>query len=151
LSATDRLEALLRRLPLAIRQLRWRQADRSPFRVGDECDLEDLLRAVLPLSFDDVRLLSRTPSYAPATRTDLLLAQQRIVVTAKFPRAGLGTQALADQFTEDAAFYRAQRSCATLFGFVFDPEGLLHDPGCLETSWSTRQDEFEFRCVIATS
>src|SRR5262249_17380791 len=41
------LETLLRRLPRVIRQLRVRQGDRPPFRVEDERDLEDLLRAVL--------------------------------------------------------------------------------------------------------
>src|SRR5205814_8178601 len=67
------LENLLRRLPRVIHELRWRHGERPPFRVSDIHDLEDLLRALLPLQFDDVRPLCRTPSYAAATRTDFLL------------------------------------------------------------------------------
>src|SRR5262249_19589729 len=70
----DSLEGMLRRLPRAVRQLRVRQGDRPAFRVVDEKDLEDLLRALLPLYFDDVRPQSRTPRYAACTRTDFLLA-----------------------------------------------------------------------------
>ena len=70
---TAPLERLLRRLPRVVRQLRWRQGDRPPFRVEDERDLEDLLRALLPLHFDDVRPEGRTPRYAAGVRTDFRL------------------------------------------------------------------------------
>src|SRR5438874_339984 len=59
-TALARLEALLRRLPRVVRQLRSRQDGRPPFRVEDEKDLEDLARALLPLHFDDVRPECRT-------------------------------------------------------------------------------------------
>lgn len=45
------LEQFLRRMPLVIRQLRWRQGERPPFRIEDERDLEDLVRSLLPLYF----------------------------------------------------------------------------------------------------
>src|SRR5437763_1122691 len=48
------LEGKLRRLPLVARQLRCRHGERPPFRVDDGYDLEDLVRALLPLHFDDV-------------------------------------------------------------------------------------------------
>src|SRR5207237_10494242 len=83
------LEELLRRLPRVIRQLRTRQGDRPPFRVEDERDLEDLLRALLPLQFDGVRPEGRTPGYSPCTRTDLLLAAGRLALTAKLARRGV--------------------------------------------------------------
>ena len=43
--------------------------------------LDDLMRAVLPLHFDDVRPQGRTPHYAAGTRTDFLLAPERVAVT----------------------------------------------------------------------
>ena len=91
---TAPLERLLRRLPRVIRQLRWRQGDRPPFRVEDERDLEDLLRALLPLHFDDVRPEGRTPRYAAGVRTDFRLAPERIAVAVKVarpPSPGIGS------------------------------------------------------------
>ena len=145
------LETLLRGLPLVARQLRWRQADRPPFRVEDERDLEDLLRALLPLHFGDVRPESRTPRYAPATRTDFRLAPERIAVTAKLARPALRDPQLAQQLREDAEYYRGRPDCATLVAFLYDPEGLLYEPRALEAAWSTREDGWELRCMIATS
>src|SRR5262249_13869707 len=80
-SGAGTLERLLRRLPLAARQFRSRYGTRPAFRVEDEHDLEDLLRALLPLQFDDVRPMSRTPRYAADTRTDFLLPAQEVAVT----------------------------------------------------------------------
>jgi REase_DpnII-MboI/Uncharacterized protein conserved in bacteria (DUF2321) len=143
------LEPLLRRLPRVVRQLRVRQGDRPPFRVEDERDLEDLLRALLPLHFDDIRPEGRTPRYAPGTRTDFLLAAEGTAVTAKYARPGVREPQLAEQLREDADYWR-QRACRTLAGFVYDPEGLLRQPAVLETAWSVREEDFEVRCVIAS-
>jgi hypothetical protein len=137
-------------MPRVVRQLRARQGDRPPFRVEDEKDLEDLLRALLPLHFDDIRPESRTPRYAPDTRTDFLLAAERTAVTAKYVRGGVREPQLAEQLREDADYWRT-RGCRTLVGFVYDPEGLLREPAVLETAWSVREEELEVRAVIATS
>jgi hypothetical protein len=142
------LEGLLRRLPLVVRQLRVRQGDRPPFRVTDERDLEDLLRALLPLHFDDIRPQCRTPRYAPATRTDFLLAPERIAVTAKLARPDMRESALAEQLREDAAHYRRERACRTLVSYIHDPEGLLREPHLLTATWVEPGDEFEVRCVV---
>lgn len=134
------LENLLRRLPLAIRQLRVRHADRPPFRVADEYDLEDLLRAMLPLAFDCVRPECRTPRYAVGTRTDFLLATEGIAVTSKWARSGI-----VEQVAEDAAYYRRERKAGTLVVFVFDPEGLWREAALLADS----SDDLTIRYVIA--
>ena len=126
------LEAMLRRLPPVIRQLRWRQGEKPPFCVDDERDLTDLLRALLHLPFDDVRLESRTPSYSAGTRTDLLLARAQIAVTVKLVRIGTGEQQLTNQFQEDVAYYRQRGGCRRLMGFVYDPSGLVRDSQALE-------------------
>jgi hypothetical protein len=142
------LDPFLRRLPLAIRQLRWRQGERAPHRVEDERDLEDLVRALLPLYFDDVRLESRTPRYSPSTRTDLLLAPEKIALTVKLVRPGVHESQLGEQWKEDIAYYRTRGGCRVLIGYVYDPEGLVYDPRTLETAWSERVDELEVRCIV---
>jgi hypothetical protein len=148
--ALARLETLLRRLPRVIRQLRTRHGDRPPFRVTDEFDLEDLLRALLPLQFDDVRPENRTPTYAQTTRTDFLLAPEAIAITAKRVTPELRANRLAEQLREDAAAYARQPQCRTLIGFVYDPEEVLVQPRQLEQAWSQSEEALEVRCVIAS-
>lgn len=143
------LEKLLRRLPRAVRALRSRYSDRPPFRVADEYDLEDLLRAVLPLHFEDIRLESRTPSYAAGTRTDFLLAAEKIAVTVKRATPAVRERQLVQRLEEDFAYYRQQSGCPMLVVLVFDPEGLLPNRGQAEAAWSRSEDGLTLRCVIA--
>jgi hypothetical protein len=143
------LDRLLRRLPLVVRQLRTRRGSRTPFTVNDEYDLEDLVRSLLPLHFDDVRLLSRTPAYAAATRTDFLLAGNALSLTVKRRDRGGADEELAVQLQVDAAFYQQQPGCQALVGFVYDPEGLVHEPHRCETAWVAGQP-LPVRCVIAS-
>jgi hypothetical protein len=150
LRALEVLEKLLRRLPLMIRQLRTRHGARPPFRVEDERDLEDLLRAVLPLHFDDVRPEGRTPAYAPSTRTDFLLPSEGAAVIAKRALVGLGESQMAGHLQEDVDYYAKRGKCGTLLCLVYDPERLLVDPARLETAWSGPQDGLEVRCVIGS-
>jgi hypothetical protein len=141
------LVLLLHRLPRTIRQLRVRQGERMPFRVEDERDLEDLLRAVLPLRFDDIRQRLRTPRYAPGTRTDFLLAAESIAVAIKQCRPEVRAPQLAEQVREDVEHYRQQRCCDTLVVFVYDPEGHLPEA---RLAWSDeRWSEPEVVCVVA--
>jgi hypothetical protein len=148
------LEAMLRRLPRSIRRLRTRHADRPPFRVQDEYDLADLLRALLPLHFDVVRSESRTPSYAASTRSDFRLGQEAgacpIALTVKMTSPKTGEAHLLEQWREDVAYYEQVRDCETLVGFVYDPEGLLRQPRQRETVWSGHPGAVELRCVMAS-
>jgi hypothetical protein len=148
-AAANTLETFLRRLPLAVRQFRSRWSTRPPFRVEDEHDLEDLVRALLPLVVDDVRLRSRTPSYAPDTRTDFLLYQEKIVLTLKRTSPGQVQAFLEEQLQEDKAYYRNTSDCRMLWIYVNDLQGQLQDPRILETIWSQEEDGPPLRCVIS--
>jgi hypothetical protein len=105
--------------------LRVRHSDRPPFRVSDDRDLEDLVRALLPIHFTDIRPVSRTPLYATVTRTDFLLAPEQIALTVKCAGPAAGGTELARQFAEDVGYYESQGTCRTLVCFVYDPERLL--------------------------
>jgi hypothetical protein len=139
------LENLLHRLPRVIRQLRVRHGDRPPFRVADERDLEDLLRALLPLHFDDVRPESRAPSYAASTRTDILLAPESIALTIKWAQPRI-----LEQVAEDAAYYRRERKCRTLAVFIYDSESLLREPCLPPAAGAGDSEEPEIRCVVGS-
>jgi hypothetical protein len=149
-ASLDVLERLLRRLPRTVRQFRSRHGDRHAFRVEDVYDLEDLLRAVLPLQFDDVRTLSRTPSYSPLTRTDFLLQPEGVALTVKRLGRDLREPAIAAHLEEDAAYHGRHRTCETLVAFLYDPECLLREPARLETVWSRLGDGLTVRCVVAS-
>src|SRR5439155_17109168 len=102
---------------------------------------------------DDVRPLSRTPSYAAATRTDFLLVSppggRAIALTAKWVAADLNAAGLKRQWDEDVKYYEGRRDCRLLVGLVYDPEGRLAEPAALETAWSRPQGDVELRCIVA--
>ncbi len=142
------LDGLLRKLPRAVRQLRVRHDGRPAFRVEDEFDLADLLRAVLPLNFDDVRPEGRTPSYAPGTRTDFVLAAEQTAVTGKRVTRAEDEGDLARQLAEDAAYYERRGGVKRLVALVYDPEQQLPEPARFESA--CRCDEgLMVRCVVA--
>jgi hypothetical protein len=136
------LETMLRRLPRVIRELRTRHGDRSPFRVEDERDLEDLLRALLPLQFEDVRPECRTPSYSAGTRTDFLLPTEEIAVTIKIAQPWI-----AEQLREDVAYYLRERKGRILVGYIYDPELSIREPHSLLPPGT---EELDVRCVLGT-
>ncbi len=145
----DLFESLLRRLPRVARALRYRQDEQPPFHVEDVHDLEDLLRALLPIHFDDAVAESRTPSYTPRRRTDYLLHSGTVSITAKYAGRGFDERQLARELLEDVAYYQRRAGCTTVVCFVYDPEGFLAEPGRLEAVWSRPHDNLRVRCVIA--
>jgi REase_DpnII-MboI/Uncharacterized protein conserved in bacteria (DUF2321) len=142
------LETFLLRMHLVIRQLRWRQGNESPFRIDDEHDLEDLLRSLLPLRFDDVRLEGRTPAYSPGNRTDLLISEEKIAVIAKWARKILDEPELVRQCAEDVAYYRKRGGMRRLVVYVYDPDGSIRDCQTLENLCSGLADDLDVRCVV---
>jgi hypothetical protein len=148
------LETLLRRVPRSVRQLRTRYGTRPPFRVEDERDLEDLLRALLPLAFDDVRPECRTPSYASCTRTDFLILPEQatrfLAVTVKRLGTGMGERLLETQWQEDVRHYEERYDCRALIACIYDPESLLRDAATLETAWSRPQGDLDLRAIVAS-
>jgi len=143
------LERLLRRLPRVIRQLRSRHINRPAFQVADERDLEDLLRALLPIYFEDIRPESRTPTYTHATRTDFRIKPHGIALTIKRAPWRDCEKQLGEQLQEDVTYHEKETTCKTLVGFIHDPEGFLREPAQLELMWSKPQDRLELRCIIA--
>ena len=143
------LERLLRRLPRVIRQLRSRHGNRPPFQVADERDLEDLLRALLPIYFDDIRPETRTPGYSSGNRTDFRFKPEGIALTIKRAPSRDCEKQLGEQLQEDVIHYEREGTCKTLVAFIHDPEGFLREPAPLELMWSKLQDRFELRCIIA--
>jgi hypothetical protein len=148
-SALGVLENLLRKVPLVARELRDRHGTRPALRIEDEHDLEDLLRALLPLHFADIRLESRTPSYAVDTRTDFLLGLSGIALHGKLVSVSEDARHLEAEVREDISYYK-KRGIQALLIFVFDPETRLGSACQLETTWSHLSDDLSIRPIIAS-
>jgi hypothetical protein len=147
-ASLDVLEPLLRRVPHMARQLRDRQQSRPTLHVQDVLDLQDLVRAVLALHFDNVYPECRTPAYAAGTRIDYLLEPAQVAVCCKLTCAGLTEKDLLAQLTEDGAYYERRGSCAALVCYVHDPGQFLPKPTQFEASAQRICGETEVRCVI---
>jgi hypothetical protein len=143
--AIDLLDRLLRRLPRVGRELGRRE--RAPLVVRDDRDLDDLVRALLPVYFDDVRPEARTPPYSPTTRTAFFLADYGAIVVSHLVGRGVAEADLAARLEEEMAEYKNRGRALVVF--VYDPEGRLPDPHRLEAQWS-REDGADVWCVIAT-
>jgi hypothetical protein len=144
------LEPLLRRLPRFVGQLRDRPPSRPSLRIDDGRDLEDVVRALLHLHFDNVRRQTRTPSYAADTRTDYLVGSEPIALTVKLIGSGVAMHELEREIDEDSAYYQARPGCDRLAVLLYDPEGRLHDPPSIESRWSGKAGATEVRCIVAT-
>lgn len=131
------LRVLARRFHQIARQLRNRYSQRPTLDVEDEYDVQDLLHALLRLSFDDIRPEEWTPSYAgKSARMDFLLKSEQIVVETKKTRKGLDAKELGDQLIIDIQRYQSHPDCKTLFCFVYDPEARIVNPKGIESDLS---------------
>lgn len=116
------------------RQLRARHAERQTLDITDEYDVQDLLRAILTISFDDIREEEGTPSVAgAATRMDFLLKNERLVVETKMTRKGLGAREVGEELIIDIAKYKSHPDCSALVCFVYDPDGRIKNPAGVES------------------
>jgi REase_DpnII-MboI len=128
---------LCRRFPLTVGELSRRHAQRPAFQIKDEYDVQDLLRSLLRLHFDDIRPEEWNPSYGGRqSRSDLLLKAERVIIETKMTRKSLGRRELIDQLIIDKAQYRNHPDCGSLVCFVYDPEHRLTNPTAIETDLS---------------
>ena len=128
-SALDRIFLILRRFHTVARELLRRREDRETIKLEDEYDVQDLLRALLKIFFDDVRLEEWTPSYAgKSSKVDFFLKPERIVLEVKTTMRGLDAREIGDQLIVDIERYRQMAGCHHLICFVYDPEHRITNP-----------------------
>ena len=139
----DSLLTVFGRFHAVATELRRRHSDRSTLDVADEYDVQDLLRCLLVLFFDDIRREEWTPSYAgKAARCDFLLKAHGIVVEVKKMRPGLNEKEIGDQLIIDIARYRLMPGCKKLVCFIYDPEARMVNRAGFEGDLSRSDAEF---------
>ena len=125
---------LLHRFSAVVRELGIRHGQRPAMaQINDEYDVQDLLRGILAGLFGDVRGEEPTPSRAGlASRMDLYLKNEQIVIETKMTRSGLTQRKVVEQLAIDKEFYRSHDGCRVLVCFVYDPGRHLRSPAALE-------------------
>lgn len=127
--AVEDVRRVCRRFHSVVLELRHRYGGRSPFLVADEHDAHDLLRALLSVSFEEVREEEPTPSHAgSSTRMDLVLRQEGIVIELKKTRDQLGDKELGKQLSQDAVWYSQHGGYKHLICLVYDPDFVVRSP-----------------------
>lgn len=104
----------------------------------------------MKVEFDEVATDEWTPPYTKgASRTTLVVNRDQIAIVAKKTGPGLTTKELTDQVLADAAHYRTQGRCSTLFCFVYDPEGRIGSPKRLETTLTSVSEHCRIEVLVA--
>ncbi len=145
-----RVERLLKRFHLVVRQLNARHDNRPTIEVEDEYDVQDLLHALLTLHFDDIRPEEWTPSYAgSSSRMDFLLKQEQIIIEVKKTRKGLSVKEVGEQLIIDIEKYQAHPDCKILICFVYDPEGKIANPNGIVNDLNRKEGDLTVKVIIA--
>jgi len=127
------IKKTLSRFHLVANQLKRRRKNKIPYVISDEYDVQNLLHAILRLDFDDVRKEEWTPSYAgEASRIDLVLKNEGILVEVKRTSASLKEKQIGKQLIVDIARYKEYKGIDTLVCFIYDPEQIIENPIGLE-------------------
>lgn len=149
--ASQKVEKLFERFHSVVLEIN-RRHDNRPSLVNDEYDVQDFLRGLLKISFDDVRDEEYTPSYAGASaRMDLLLKNEHIVIEAKMTRDGLGQKQVREQIIIDKAHYKTHQDCKKLYCFVYDPAYRIKNPTGFEGDLSDKVNGFETKVFVIPS
>jgi hypothetical protein len=129
------LESLFSRFHKVAQSLRHRHKDRETLIIKDEYDVQDLLRGLLTIQFDDIREEDYSPSYAGGnSRVDFVLKNERIVIETKMTNDGLRDKDIGGQLLIDIGRYRSHPDCKLLIVFIYDKgdhirnkSGLIND------------------------
>jgi hypothetical protein len=141
---------LCKRFHVVARQLRLRGEYRSTVNIEDECDLQDLMHALLRMHFDDIGTDEWTPAYTGgASRTTFLLDHDHLAIVVKKTRTGLNRKDLLEQIRADVERYRSRGRCTHLLCFVYDPDGRIGNPRGFESELSSTSQHFTVDVVVA--
>jgi hypothetical protein len=145
----QRVRRVLEKVPRAARALRDRYSGRETLRTEDEYDVQDLLRVLLTIDFEDIRREEWTPSDAgKSARMDLLLKTEQVVIEVKITKPGRAEKQIGDELIVDIARYETHPDCKTLVCFVYDPTGQIGNPAALERDLS-KDEPIKVEVIVA--
>jgi hypothetical protein len=144
-----RIQRLCDRFPQVAHEILKRHENRSTLAITDEYDVQDLMRGLLRVDFDDIRDEEYTPSYAGgASRMDFLLKAEQVVLETKMTRPSLTAKKLGEELLVDIARYATHPDCKILVCFVYDPEGRIHNPRGVEADLQRKDGSLQVIVII---
>jgi hypothetical protein len=146
------IERILNRLANVERALQQRYASRQPFVVNDEYDLQDLLRSLLSLYFDDISAEDPGPKFAgSSTRVDLLLRKEKIVIELKKTRNDTTEAALGRELKLDIVDYNQRPNCEALVILIDDIAARIKNPQGFAADLKKVEQDFRVEVYILTA
>ena len=122
------VEKICLRFHQVAESLKHRHSNRPSLIISDEYDVQDLLRSLLSIYFDDIRPEEYSPSSAGAnSRMDFLLKDEKIVVETKMTNERLRDREIGEEVSIDIARYRGHPDCKLLIVFVYDKNGYVRN------------------------
>ena len=129
----DIFERIFSRFKKVAFQLSHRYENRETLRINDEYDVQDLLRSILSLYYDDVRTEEWTPSYAGSSlRIDFLIPEIEAVIEIKKTRRSMTDKTLSEELIIDIEKYQTHPKCKKIYCFVYDPDTILRNPAAIK-------------------
>lgn len=139
-----------RRLPVTARALTHRDRSRSPFVIGDEYDVQDLLHAVLRayLKYAVTEEPLGKVGGSRSGRADLALEDLGTIIEVKYARGPRDQHRLVEEFAHDVQLYVKWPHLQFFVYFVYNSAD-LRDPEALERLGGDREvDGKRFRTFI---
>lgn len=127
------LERIFFRFHTIVKSIAKRHDNRATLEVNDEYDVQDLLRSLMKMFFDDIRPEEWTPSYASkGAKMDFLLFKEEIIVECKMTRPGHGEKVISDELIVDSKRYKQHPKCKKLVCLIYDPLGIIDNKSALK-------------------
>lgn len=102
-------------------ELRYRYSNRETILINDEYDVQDLLRSILKIYFNDVRAEDYSPSSAGGnSRIDLVLPIEWVIIETKMTSERLKDKEVWEQIAIDIVRYQNHPSFNKLIVFIYD-------------------------------
>jgi REase_DpnII-MboI len=160
--SAERLVRLLERVPAGPRKWTWETQPRTTsgtarqWHIDHEYHIQNLLWALLAPIFpdlDDEQYLAKIGQKSP--RADLYIPSMKLIVEAKFLRAGERVQKIIDEISSDAGLYNAMgNDCAGIIPFIWDDsarsqehdylrQGLNKLPGIIDAVVVSRPSDWD--------
>jgi hypothetical protein len=148
-AASRLIEGVFKRFHTVALELNQRHEGRNSLMIEDEYDVQDLLRTLLFVFFDNIKPEEPTPSLAGSfTKMDLLLADQEIVIETKMTRNGISQKKIKEDIIIDKVHYKKHEHCKKLYCFVYDPSNKIRNPQGFQGELSDTVNGFETKVFV---
>jgi hypothetical protein len=144
------LENLLNRFHKVAQTIRQRYDNRPSIVIKDEYDVQDLLRGLLKIYFDDIREEDYVSSNAGSnSRVDFVLKEEQIVIETKMTNEKLTDKEIGNQLLVDIGRYRNHPDCKTLVCFIYDKgDHIINKAGLIRDLERMATDDLKIRVFI---